>query len=64
MEEEIQIIIDNIWETNTDSEELLLQKLYKLSFSPLLNKYQKSKKYNFIILINFLFFSLFVFPPY
>ena len=64
MEEEIQIIIDNIWETNTDSEELLLQKLYKLSFSHLLNKDQKSKKYNFIILINFLFFSLFVFPPY
>ena len=40
MEEEIQIIIDNIWETNIDSEELLLQKLYKISFSPLLNKDQ------------------------
>lgn len=44
MEEEIQIIIDNIWETNTDSEELLIQKLYKLCFSQLLNKDQKSKK--------------------
>ena len=44
MEEEIQIIIDNIWETNTDSEELLIQKLYKISFSPLINKDQKSKK--------------------
>lgn len=53
MEEEIQIIIDNIWETNTDSEELLLQKLYKLSYSPLLNKDQKSKK---IILIFLIFF--------
>ena len=54
MEEEIQIIIDNIWETNTDSEELLIQKLYKLSFSPLLNKDQKSKK------INFLFFNFII----
>jgi hypothetical protein len=44
MEEEIQVIIDNIWETNTDSEDLLLQKIYKLSFSPLLNKDKKSKK--------------------
>ena len=43
MEEEIQVIIDNIWETNTDSEELLISKLYKLSFSSLLNKDQKSK---------------------
>ena len=43
MEEEIQIIIDNIWETNTNSEEILLQKLYKICFSPLINKDQKSK---------------------
>lgn len=43
MEEEIQIIIDNIWETNTDNDELLIQKLYKVCFSPLLNKDQKSK---------------------
>jgi hypothetical protein len=51
MEEEIQIIIDNIWETNIDSEELLIQKLYKLSFSTLLNKDQKSKKIIFFIFI-------------
>ena len=43
MEEEIQVIIDNIWETNTDSEELLTSKLYKLSFQSVLNKDQKSK---------------------
>lgn len=60
MEEEIQVIIDNIWETNTDSEELLLQKLYKLSFSPLLNKDQKSKK---LFIIKYFIFSLFMFPP-
>ncbi len=63
MEEEIQIIIDNIWETNTDSEELLLQKLYKLSFQAILNKDQKSKK---IVIFNFskiYFFSIFMFPP-
>ena len=47
MEEEIQIIIDNIWETNTNSEDLLLQKLYKISFSPTINKDQKSKLYFF-----------------
>ena len=44
MEEEIQLIITNIWETNTDSEELIIQKLYKLCFSPLLNKDKKGKK--------------------
>ena len=43
MEEEIQIIIDNIWETNTNSEDILIQKLYKISFSPLINKDKKSK---------------------
>jgi len=41
MEEEIQIIIDNIWETNTNSEDLLLQKLYKISFQDTINKDQK-----------------------
>ena len=43
MEEEIQIIIDNIWETNTNSEDILIQKLNKISFSPLINKDKKSK---------------------
>ena len=64
MEEEIQVIIDNIWETNTDSEELLLSKLYKLSFSSLLNKDQKSKPKIFIKLSLFYYFSIFMFPPY
>ncbi len=64
MEEEIQVIIDNIWETNTDSEELLLSKLYKLSFSSLLNKDQKSKSKIFIKLSLFYYFSIFMFPPY
>ena len=48
MEEEIQIIIDNIWETNTNSEDLLLQKLYKISFQDTINKDQKSKSYHLI----------------
>ena len=56
MEEEIQIIIDNIWETNTDSEELLLQKLYKLSFQAILNKDQKSKKIVYFNFSKILFF--------
>ena len=64
MEEEIQVIIDNIWETNTDSEELLLSKLYKLSFSSSLNKDQKSKSKIFIKLSLFYYFSIFMFPPY
>ena len=64
MEEEIQVIIDNIWETNTDSEELLLSKLYQLSFSSLLNKDQKSKSKIFIKLSLFYYFSIFMFPPY
>ena len=51
MEEEIQVIIDNIWETNTNSEDLLIQKLYKICFSTLINKDQKSKLKNFINLI-------------
>ena len=49
MEEEIQVIIDNIWETNTNSEDLLLQKLYKISFQDTINKDQKSKSYYLIL---------------
>ena len=60
MEEEIQIILDNIWETNTDSEELLLQKHSNISFSPLLNKDQIRNNKKFY---NYFYFSFSMFPP-
>ena len=41
MEENLQILIDNIWETNTNSEELIIQKLYKICFESVLNKEKK-----------------------